>query len=242
MREGGAKLACIKKQLIQSIKPGVNLINLEQKAVKLINRAGGKPSFQLVPGYNCATCITVNEEIVHGIPKDRVLSKKDLVTIDIGIYYRGFHTDTATTVVVGQASDQDKKFLSAGKEALKKAIDAACLGNRVGHISRAMQDSVEAKGYNCVELLTGHGIGKQLHEEPPIPCLLKTRVEETAKLKKGQTLAIEVIYTQGKPDLHLKEDGWTYITQDRSKAAVFEETIVLTNKKAEILTKEPSNK
>lgn len=238
MSEGGVILARIRKTLVQSIKLGVNVNQLEQLALKLIKENGAAPSFQLVPGYNYATCINLNQGVVHGIPRDLLLKESDLVTIDIGIFFRGFHTDSATTVAVGNLSAGDKKFLLAGKRALRKAINQAKAGNRVGHISQAIQRTIETAGYNCVQLLTGHGIGRKLHEEPAIPCILKTRVNQTPELRKGQTLAIEVIYTQGKPELRLKKDGWTYVTIDGSKAAVFEETVLITNNKPLVLTKE----
>lgn len=237
MREGGAILAAIRRQVIKAINPGVKLIELDKFTESLISKAGGLPSFKMVPGYKFATCLTVNEGVVHGIPTDRKIKNGDLVSIDVGMYYKGYHTDTATTIIAGKAKKQDQKFLEVGRLALKKAIKESKSGNRVGDISKAIQSTIESAGYTCSRSLTGHGIGTKLHEEPPVPCLLLENLKKTPKLKTGQTFAIEVIYTQGGHELCLQADNWTLTTQDRKKAGLFEETVLITDKEPIVLTK-----
>lgn len=238
MTKGGAILAHIRNQVAQAIRPGVSSRQLDELAENLIGKFGGEPSFKMVEGYNFATCININEGVVHGIPKDIKINKGDLVTVDIGIIYQGFHTDTATTLVAGATNKKNLYFLKAGKKALKNAIQAAKVGNRVEDISREIQKTIEKSGFSCISSLTGHGIGKNLHEEPPIPCVIIKEKGKSPKLEKGQTLAIEVIYAQGSPQLNLEDDGWTLITSDGKNTAVFEETVLVTAKVPVILTKE----
>ena len=238
MQEGGAILSKIRRTIENAIAPGIKLIQLNELAEKRIEKAGGKPSFKMVPGYGFSTCITVNEGVVHGIPTKQKIRDGDLVSIDMGLYYQGFHTDAATTVIAGKPSRKDLKFLEVGKQALKKAIRKAIAGNYIGDISRAIQSTVESAGYTCSRTLTGHGIGGKLHEEPPVPCVLTEEIRKTPILKKGQTLAIEVIYTQGSHELSLEDDRWTLITKDGKKAALFEETVLITEKGPLVLTAE----
>lgn len=238
MRAGGKKLARIRDQIHQAVKPNVALSQLDKLAEKLMREAGGEPGFQLVPGYHWATCINVNEGIVHGIPHPHVkLQTGDLVSLDMGLYYQGFHTDTSVTTVAGKASKSQQAFLTVGKTALKKALAQATVGNRVGHISTVIQTQIEKAGFNCVRNLTGHGIGKDLHEPPMIPCVLKGDIARTPKLRPDMTLAIEVIYVQGKPLTQKLSDSWTIVTQDREPAGLFEETVLITKKGPEILTR-----
>lgn len=237
MRQGGRILAEIRRSLERQVRPGVKLIELERLADKLIRASGGEPSFKQVPGYHYATCITVNEGVVHGIPNAYEIRNSDIISLDIGFFFRGFHVDTATTLIAGTGNSEDSKFLEVGRQALKKAIQKARIGNHIGHITSEIQATVEKAGYSCIRTLTGHGIGAKLHEEPPVPCVLLDGIQETPKLKKNQTLAIEVIYTQGSHRLHLTADGWTLITEDRKKAGLFEETVAITAGVPIILTK-----
>jgi methionyl aminopeptidase len=236
MRKGGAMLASIRRQIEATVKPGTKLIELDRLTETLINKAGGKPSFKMVPGYRFATCLTVNEGVVHGIPTDRKIKNGDLVSIDLGMYYQGFHTDCATTVIAGKPTAEDQKFLTVGRHALKNAIAKAKADNRIGDISKAIQSTIESAGFSCSRSLTGHGIGAKLHEEPPVPCLLFQDIKKTPKLKKGQTLAIEVIYAQGSYGLSLQNDNWTLVTEDGKKAGLFEDTILITDNKPIVLT------
>ena len=217
-------------EILSQIKPGVSKKEIDQKTEELILRLSGKSSFKMVPKYHWATCITVNEEVVHGIPNDYIFKKGDIVSLDAGMYYQGFHTDRAETVEMRNTEHgtRNTEFLEVGKLALERAIEAAVSGNRVGHISLAIQETIEGAGYNVVRALTGHGVGRQLHEDPYIPCFLKDRIEKTPFLKEGMALAIEVIYCAGKSDLILRADNWTVATKDDRISSLFEETIAVT--------------
>lgn len=246
MQKGGKLLSGILKQLCQQAKPGVNLLEIEKKARHLIKKTGGKPSFKMVKSYQWATCLNINEGVVHGVPKDYSLKPGDLLTIDVGLFYKGFHTDSSCTIKVKsprrtslrgrqkakvKSNKKVDNFLKTGRKALKEAIKVAIPGNHVGHISAKIQEIIEGAGYVCIRTLTGHGIGKKLHEPPLIPCFLKEEIRETPKLKKGMTLAIEVIYAEGSPNVVTdKKDGWTVKTDDGKIAAVFEESIVVLDK------------
>lgn len=238
MREGGKRLAKVRQQVVGAIRPGLSLYSLEEIADDEIKKQGGRAGFKMVPGYSWATCINVNEGVVHGIPHRNIkLNNGDMVSVDMGMFYKGYHTDTSTTVVAGKATLEQKKFLESGRVALKRAIKQARAGKRVGHISRAMQVSIENGGYNCVRNLTGHGLGKELHEPPAIPCILKDNIEQTPKLVMGMTLAIEAIYVKGGFETKTLDDNWTIVTKDGEWAGLFEETVLVTEQSPEILTK-----
>lgn len=225
MKNGGQKLKQVIDEVLSKVKPGVSLQELEEVAVRKIEELGGEASFKMVPNYHWATCINLNEGVVHGIPDDTPIKKGDLVSVDVGFYSQGFHSDMARTIEVG--TKKRTKFLQAGRQALEKAIAQVKPGNRVGHISQAIEEAIKKAGYQPVKTLTGHGVGRQLHQEPVIPCFLKEKIKKTPLLKKGMVLAIEVIYTQGKPELFVADDGWTIRTQDGKIAALFEETVAL---------------
>lgn len=232
MQEGGRMLAQILSQLSKKAKVGINLLEIEKKACKLIKKTGGKPSFKMVSNYNWVTCLNINEGVVHGVPRNYELKREDLLTIDIGLFYKGLHTDTSYTLrVQTQNSKKIDGFLETGRRALRKAIKEAIPGNHVGHISAKIQEIIEGAGNSCIRTLTGHGIGQKLHEPPSVPCFLKGEIKETPKLKKGMTLAIEVIYAKGAPEVVTdKNDDWTIKTADGKMAAVFEETIAVLKK------------
>jgi methionyl aminopeptidase len=237
MLEGGRILSAIRERAIKSIKPGTKGIEIEKLVMDDIGRSGGQPSFLMVPGYHYATCININNGIVHGIPNEYEMKKGDLVTVDLGLYYKGFHTDTADTIIVGGFPAENKeRFLNVGRQALENAIKKVAAGNRISAITLAIQETVEKGGYACSRVLTGHGVGKNLHEDPPIPCVFSGRIDESPKMKEGQTLAIEVIYSEGSPKINIEDDGWTIVTADGSLAAVFEKTVLVTKNKAVILT------
>lgn len=233
MEEGGKKLARIFKKVFSEIKPGVKLCDLEFLANKLIAENNGQPSFKMVAGYNWATCININQGVVHGIPTAYRIKDGDLVSLDMGMYYRGFHSDMSRTLHLGVANDD---FVEAGRRAFKKAVVQARPGNYLGQISQAIEKEITGSGYRPVEALTGHGIGRNLHEEPQIFGFLKGEVEKTPILKSGMALAIEVIYVQGKPDLVIRDDGWTIETEDNHLAGLFEDTVILTPKGPKVIT------
>lgn len=238
MREGGALLAEILHRVLRKVAPGVTLRALDQEADRLIENVGGMPSFKMVPNYRFATCINLNAGVVHGIPTERKIMEGDTVSVDISLLYKGYHTDIASTVIAGKPkSSTQVRFLAVGRRALRQALAQGVAGNRVGHISRAIQETIEAAGYRCVRALTGHGVGKALHEDPPIPCFLADPLETTPRLFPRQTLAVEVIYAQGDAQLKLGDDGWTLTTADGRLAALFEETVAIDRGKCEVLTK-----
>lgn len=237
MQEGGAKLAEIKNELKKQILPGISFEEIEKFAQERIKKGGAKPSFLLVPGYSWATCLNLNQGVVHGIPKRRSLGQGDIVSVDLGIFYRGFHTDTSFSMGVGKVDKKKKGFLQTGKKALEKAIGQAKPKKRVGDISLAMQQVLRQKNLSPVRSLTGHGIGRQLHEEPQIPCFLSGSRLDTPELLPGMVLAIEVIYTMGEPELVLEEDGWTVSTKDGKIAGLFEETVAVTENGPRVLTR-----
>lgn len=236
MREGGKKLAQIKHNLEQTVKIGASAEEIDKLAEKLIIKAGGKPSFKMVPNYYWTTCVNVNEGIVHGIPKpDIVFKRGDLVSVDVGMYYKGFHTDTSFSVCL-DATSELKKFLNVGRETLKTSISKALPGNRIYDISESTENSLKKAGYTPIRDLVGHGVGKSLHEDPEIPCFTRTAREETPLIEEGAVLAIEIMYTTGSPDLVLENDGWTIATRDGKISALFEDTIAVTKKGPILLT------
>ena len=251
MRQGGRINSETLQEVLAAVGPGVTLLELEKIAVDGIIRRGGSPAFQRVKGYKFATCLNVNEGIVHGIPTERKLMGGDILSVDLGTFYQGFNTDASWTVLVGPArrslgaggesenqrtEDWEKKrrFLKAGEEALTAAITKARVGNHVLDISAAIQQGVEKAGYNPVDTLVGHGVGKELHEDPQIPCLVMKG--PNPELTAGMTLAIEVIYTKGGRDLQVAQDGWTVETVDKSWSGLFEHTVALTDDGPIILT------
>ncbi len=237
MIEGGKRLAEVLRQVQKEVAVGKSLSSLENLTAKLIKDQRGKASFKMVSGYHWATCLNINQGVVHGIPSDYKLKKADLLSIDVGIFYKELHTDMATTVLVGESEDKRKKhFLETGKKALRMAINQAKAGKRVGHISQAIEKEIKKAGYRPVESLTGHGVGEKLHEEPIIPCFLPGRLEKTDLLRDGMTLAIEIIYVQGSPELTLKDDNWTVETTDKKLAGLFEHTVLVRGQKPVILT------
>lgn len=236
MTEGGTRLGWIKGRLVKAIKKGVTPIEIESLADSLIRDGGDKASFKMEPGYRHATCINVNEGMVHGIPNSTPFKEGDVVKVDLGLFHNGYHLDTAVTVQIPPISEKITKFLETGQKALASSISFALPGNTVFDIAKAMQQVVEAEGYSVIRDLTGHGIGRQMHMEPYIPCFADERSKKDV-LFEGQTIAIEAMYTMG--DYHLVEDpdGWTLSTQDKSITGYFEETIYITKEGPLVLTK-----
>jgi methionyl aminopeptidase len=240
MREGGKRLGVILDGLIDMAKPGVSLLEIENKAQQEIAKAGGTPSFMTVGDYKWATCLCVNDEVVHGIPTHRKLLDGDILTIDVGMIYGGLHTDTAFTKYISndpEIPDEIKDFLETGKKTLSGAIRQALAGNRIGDISKTIQNNIEVAGYHIVKTLVGHGVGKNLHEEPQIPGYVKTQITNSPLIVQGQTIAIEIIYGLGTGSIvYANDDGWTISTRDGSLSAVFEHTVLIGEKGPEILT------
>jgi methionyl aminopeptidase len=239
MQIGGKMLADTMWEVCAAIKPGMTELEVDEIADRLITEKGGEAGFKKVEGYHHATCISTNEVVVHGIPSPYVLKDGDIIGIDCGVFYKGFHTDMSETVRVGaKRQDEIDKFLKVGKQALATGITEAKVGNRVGHISKAIQDIVEAEnGYSVVRSLVGHGVGEELHEDPEIPGYLNGKIERTPYLKEGMVIAVEVIYNMGGPDLAFaNDDGWTLQSKDGSLAGLFERTLAITANGPLVLT------
>lgn len=255
MRAGGKILADVLWEVVAQVKPGITEIEIDRLAEKGIISRGGEPGFKKVPGYKHTICVSTNDVVVHGIPGSYKLKAGDVIGIDCGVFYQGFHTDMSQTLRVksqmanGQPKarlakggkwqiDKVDKFLENGERALHEAIKVAVVGNHIGHISKTIQDIVEKEGgYSVVRSLIGHGVGRELHEEPEVPGFLKGSVEKTPKLAVGMTIAIEVIYNMGESQvIYGNDDGWTISSADGSLSGVFERTVAITEKGTEVLT------
>lgn len=236
MKRGGQALARVRDLLQNSTVVGTTFEEIEQWAKDAITNEGMKPSFSTVPNYHWATCVMLNDALCHGIPKNGRVKDGDLVTIDVGLICDGFHLDTTTSFLVGKANISIQQFLEVGRSALRNAIKIVKPGCSVYQVSRAMEKTVLKHGFGVVYQLTGHGVGEELHMDPAIPCCA-TSSDKKVFFKEGQTLAIEIMYTQGSPDLIVNDDGWTYRTLDGSLSAMFEDTVLVTKNGFEILTK-----
>lgn len=249
MRAGGKILGGTLSYLVKNIKTGISEIEIDKMAEEFILKNGAEPGFKKVEDYKNTICISVNNVVVHGIPKEKKIEEGDIVGIDCGVFYRGYHTDMSETVRIvngnaqvfrknTQTGDDIDRFIKVGKEALFKGISKAKIGNRVGHISSKIQGLVEGEGYSVVRSLVGHGVGKKLHEEPEIPGYLKGKIESTPALIDGMTIAIEVIYNMGKNSVSYNGgDDWTIVTTDGSNSGLFERTVLVQNGRPEILTR-----
>lgn len=234
MAQGGAVSARVLQETLEKIRPGISTRELNDFAEKRIRELRATPSFLGYDGYEYSTCININEGIVHGLPSDYTIKNGDVVSVDLGVIFGGFHTDTSWTVIAGRGSPESEKFLQAGRAALEKSIKACRAGNRIGDISHAMQIEVEKSGYNVVRDLVGHGIGRELHEEPQVPCY--GRAGTGIRLEEGLIIAIEVIYASGNPKLKVLPDGWTMATKDGSMSGLFEQTVAIVSGMPKILT------
>jgi len=234
MKISGEICAKALKKVLAHAKVGVRAIDLDTLAREEIELNGGNPSFMTVEDYKWTTCITFNEQVVHGIPTKRKIKEGDVLSIDIGAIYKNYHSDMAKTIAIGKVSDEIKKFIDTGSKALTGAIDKARAGNHIGDISATLQRAIEGKGYSVVRNLTGHGIGKELHEEPMVPGFGKKGLGP--EIKDGMTLAIEAIYAQESGDVFLEEDNWTISTKDKSVGGLFEQTVAVTKSGPIVLT------
>lgn len=237
MIEGAKRLKRVVSELMPQVKAGVMTLALDEEAEQLIKKFGGQSSFKRVKGYSWSTCISINEEIVHTPPSKRIIKTGDVVTIDIGIYYQGFHVDYADTVVVGPAKPEVKRFLEVGKSTLQKSIEQAIVGNYLGDISKALEMGIEGAGYFIARELTGHGVGRELHEEPFIPGYLNKDRHKTMKIVPGLVIAIEAIYSVGSRDImYDPTDEWSILSADRSLSACFEHTVAITRQGSLVIT------
>lgn len=234
MRESGKILRFCLKELAKEAVAGRNLLELDQMALQLVQRHDAVCAFKGYRGYPANICLSVNDEVVHTIPKNYVLKEGDIVGIDFGVQYRGFITDSAVTVAVGQVPEKTTEFLKVGKDTLFEVIQTVREGIKVGDIGAFIQQKIEAAGYSIVEELTGHGVGRDMHEDPYIPNFGKAGTGPT--LEAGMVIAIEPIYTMGKRHVYTDADQWTIKTRDRSLAAQFEHSLIVHDEFAEIIT------
>jgi len=235
LKKGGAIAAELKRILRQRVKPGIKTKELDQLAEKFFRDQGVSAAFKGYRGYPATIITAVNEEVIHALPGERILREGDLLSIDLGLIYQGIYLDTALTMIVGKDLYQQQAFCQQGQRALEEALAQCRPGQHVGDISAAMQRIIENAGWSVVRDYTGHGIGPELHLPPAIPCFGKPGRGQ--QLQVGQALAVEVMYTEGSPELETAEDGWTVRTQDRSRAGHFEETVLVTEQGPLIVTK-----
>jgi methionyl aminopeptidase len=220
--------------LRREVRPGVTTAELDQLAEAFIRDHGARPAFKGYRGFPASICPAVNEEVVHGIPGARRLEEGDIVGIDVGVEKDGFYGDAAVTVPVGTVSAQALRLLEVSRESLARGIDQARAGKRVGDISHAIQSYVESQGFSVVRSLVGHGIGREMHEEPQVPNY--GLPERGPRLMAGQVLAIEPMVNVGGPEVVTRPDGWTVVTRDGSLSAHFEHTVAVGSKGPEILS------
>lgn len=235
MREAGRIVALTHQELQKHIKPGITTAELDDIAERFIRSCGATPSFKGYNGFTGSICTSVNEELVHGIPGKRVLKEGDIISIDIGANYKGYHGDSAWTYGVGEISEEDKALLEATEASLYAGIEKAVPGNRLSDISHAIESYLEPFGYGIVREYVGHGIGQNLHEDPQIP-----NYGPPGKgpiLKPGMVLAIEPMVNAGSRYVRTLSDNWTVVTVDKKNCAHFEHTVAITESGYEILTK-----
>ena len=241
LTEGGGKLAFVLAQVLTAVAPLVSTKTLDLLAERLIKVSGGTPSFKgyrIVAGdtpYPASLCTSVNDEIVHAIPGDRVLKNGDIIGLDIGMEYQGLFTDMAVTVGVGEIDEKKKKLIAVTKKALEIGVRAIKPGGHVGDIGEEIQRYIEKNGFGVVKELVGHGVGRAVHEDPEGPNWGKRGTGP--ELCEGMVLALEPMVTAGSPKTTLAKDGWTWKTKDHSLTAHFEHTILVTSKGAKVLTK-----
>lgn len=235
IRDSSRIVAEILVALQEEVRPGITPLDLDRIAEEMTLKAKAIPAFKGYHGFPASLCVSVNHEIVHGIPGEIPLCNGDIVSLDFGVVYNGYYGDSAITVPVGTVSDEDLRLIEATRISLDKGIDAARIGNRIGDIGHAIQTYAEGLGYELVREYTGHGIGKALHEEPPVPNFGKAGSGD--KIKKGLVIAIEPMLNVGTREVEVMRDGWTVVTADAKRSAHFEHTIAVTAEGPVVLTR-----
>lgn len=235
MREAGRLLALVHEELAKIIRPGISTKDIDRACEEMIRSYGCTPNFLNYQGYPGSVCVSVNEEVVHGIPTDRhIIQEGDIVSLDTGLIYQGYHSDAARTHAVGEVSSEAQKLMDVTKQSFFEGIKMAKAGNHLFDISNAIDAYIRPYGYGIVRDLVGHGIGTHLHEEPEIPNFAQRR--RGLRLQPGMTLAIEPMVNFGTADVRWMKDGWTVISADHSLSAHYENTILITEGEPEILT------
>lgn len=237
MREAGRILASVHQELGKAIKPGMSTLDVDRLGEEMIRSYGCEPSFLNYCGYPASICVSVNEEVVHGIPSaERILQEGDIVSLDAGVIYKGYHSDAARTVGVGEISKEAQYLIERTRLSFFQGMKYAIAGKHLFEISNAICDFAESFGYGVVYDLVGHGIGSNLHEEPEIPNFRQRWPRRGLKLKAGMTLAVEPMINMGRPEVMWLDDEWTVVTEDLSLSAHYENTILITDSKPEILS------
>jgi len=234
MRQSNCLAAQVLQKLREAIKPGVATKELDQMAERLIRAAGAAPAFKGYRGYPATVCVSINEEVVHGIPGHRRLKQGEIVSLDVGVFLNEYYGDAAITVPVGTVSEEAARLLEVAQQALAKGIEQAKDGNRLLDISFAIQSWAESHGFSVVRDFVGHGIGRNLHEDPQVPNFGPPH--HGPRLRPGMVLAIEPMINVGTWEVKVLDDGWTVVTADRRLSAHFEHTIAITEKEADILS------
>lgn len=235
MRHAGKILAMVHQELAKVIKPGMSTLDIDRLGEEMIRSYGCEPSFKNYCGYPASICVSVNEEVVHGIPTDkRIIKEGDIVSLDAGVIYKKYHSDAARTIGVGEISKEAELLIERTRQSFFEGMKMAVAGRHLHDISRAIGDYAESFGYGVVRDLCGHGIGSHLHEEPEIPNFRQWK--RGPRLCPGMTLAVEPMINIGTPDVLWMDDEWTVITEDRSLSAHYENTILITEDKPEILS------
>lgn len=234
MRPACAVAGTVLEEIAAFVKPGLTTRQVDEFAARRIKQHGAKSAFLGYRKYPCHTCLSVNDEVVHGLAGDRELHFGDIVSVDVGVFYKGFVGDTARTVAVGGCSVAAQRLMDVTEHALCEGIAAAIAGNRVTDISRAVQTYVESNGFSVVREFVGHGVGRSMHEEPQVPNFVEPKSNQ--KLRPGMTLAIEPMVNAGQAGVKILKDGWTVVSQDGLLSAHFEHTVLITEGEPEILT------
>lgn len=235
MKESCRLLAIVHKAMEEAIKPGMSTLDIDRLGEKMIRDLGCIPNFKNYHGYPASICVSVNDEVVHGIPsKHRILQEGDIVSLDAGLIYKGYHSDAARTHAVGKISTDAQKLIDVTRQSFFEGIKMAKAGNHLYDISNAIDAYVSQFGYGIVRDLVGHGIGTQLHEDPQIPNFAQKK--RGIRLEPGMTLAIEPMINMGRADVEWLDDDWTVVTEDGSLSAHYENTILITDGEPEILT------
>lgn len=235
MKKAGEILAKTHEELKAAVHPGMSTLDIDRLGEKIIRGFGCIPSFKNYNGYPASICVSVNEEVVHGIPnRHRILKEGDIVSLDAGVIYKGYHSDAARTWAVGEISPEAQKLIDVTRQSFFEGIKFAKAGNHLNDISSAIQAYAESFGYGVVRDLVGHGIGTHLHEDPEVPNFSMKR--KGLLLRPGMTLAIEPMINAGRPDVLWLDDEWTVVTEDSSLSAHYENTILITDGEPEILS------
>ena len=235
MREAGKILAKVHEELAQEVKAGMTSYQIDKICEEIIRGYGCIPSFLGYEGYPGSVCISINDEVVHGLPsKDKIVRDGDIVSLDTGVIYKGYQSDAARTIAIGEISKEAQQLIDVTKQSFFEGIKFAKEGNHLYDISKAIQNFVEANGFSVVRDLVGHGIGKEMHEEPQIPNFKP--IGRGMKLRAGMTFAIEPMVNAGVYDVWMLDDDWTVVTKDSKKSAHYENTILITEGEPEILS------